>query len=180
MSPPVSTISVAMPATSSPAPLTIRFRGGPDRRWRSDRETPLAQSQSRAAPAAAMSRPAFPWRWPDCQSCSDMSWSYATYVITNHRIRVNHPCDRKESVFIDKSMSPPRSAPKKIISMRLNAALVAEMRSFVRDHAGKSLYLTSAKFMEGAIEQHLKRLRQQVDESSAEPMPRNSTLTRRH
>lgn len=62
--------------------------------------------------------------------------------------------------------------------MRLNAALVAEMREFIRDAAGKPLYLTGSKFLEAAIEQHLKKMRQLVDES--ESQTRNSTIIRRH
>ncbi len=48
--------------------------------------------------------------------------------------------------------------------MRLDAALVAEMREFVRDQAGKPLYLNPSAFIEGAITAHLVTLKRRLEE----------------
>lgn len=41
------------------------------------------------------------------------------------------------------------------MSARVRRDLLERMRVFVRDHAGKPLYLDTASFVEGAIEAHL-------------------------
>lgn len=49
------------------------------------------------------------------------------------------------------------------VSLRLKPELAAKMKSFVRDHAGKPLFLTLSTFAEDAIERHLRLLEAEVE-----------------
>ena len=51
-------------------------------------------------------------------------------------------------------MPSPRSS-RTTLSVRVNAELAARVRAFVRDNAGKPLYLTLAGFVEQAVEAHI-------------------------
>jgi hypothetical protein len=53
----------------------------------------------------------------------------------------------------------PASTPKKTITVRIDAALVEEARGFVRDYAGKPLFLTMNGLVESAIVRELERCR---------------------
>ena len=44
---------------------------------------------------------------------------------------------------------------RKSVSFRLRADIIAQLREFVRDHAGKPLYLEIGTFVEEAIIRHL-------------------------
>lgn len=56
---------------------------------------------------------------------------------------------------------------RKNIGARIRADLADEIRDFVRDNAGKPLFLTVTGFLEGAAEAHLATLRQQLAGSSS-------------
>ncbi len=48
------------------------------------------------------------------------------------------------------------------LSVRVRADLAARLRTFVRDNAGKPLYLTLASFCEDAIEAHLRSMERKL------------------
>lgn len=65
------------------------------------------------------------------------------------------------------AMRSKEPARKKVaVTLRLDAALVQRWREFVRNEAGKPLFLTPAKFMEAAITAHLERLDSSLSEGS--------------
>jgi len=47
--------------------------------------------------------------------------------------------------------------PRKAVSFRIRSDLVARMRSHIRDHSGKPMYLALAPFLESAIEREIER-----------------------
>lgn len=51
---------------------------------------------------------------------------------------------------------------RKNIGARIRADLADEIRDFVRDQAGKPLFLTVTSFLEEAAEAHLKTLRKRL------------------
>jgi hypothetical protein len=57
--------------------------------------------------------------------------------------------------------------PRKNIGARIRADLADEIRDFVRDQAGKPLFLTVTSFLEEAAEAHLKTLRKRL---AADPL----------
>jgi hypothetical protein len=57
----------------------------------------------------------------------------------------------------------PAKRKKQSFSVRIDAALIAQLRSFVKDHAGKPLYLEMGSFVEGAITQHLALIEREID-----------------
>jgi len=59
-------------------------------------------------------------------------------------------------------MKRKQNIAKKAITLRLNAELVDEFKTLVRDEAGKPLFLTNALFVEDAIRAHLKTVRRRL------------------
>jgi len=49
------------------------------------------------------------------------------------------------------------------VSVRLRPEVAALMKSFVRDHAGKPLFLTLSTFTEAAIERHVAHLSAELE-----------------
>jgi hypothetical protein len=60
-------------------------------------------------------------------------------------------------------MAHPVPPPRKNIGARIRADLADELRSFVRDNAGKPLFLTVTSFLEDAITAHLEQCQRQID-----------------
>lgn len=62
----------------------------------------------------------------------------------------------------------PRSPRTKTsVAVRLRSELANEMRVFIKDNAGKPLYLTLSSFAEEAVERHLAFLNAQLEGRSA-------------
>lgn len=60
-------------------------------------------------------------------------------------------------------MATPTPPPRKNIGARINADLADELRTFVRDNAGRPLFLTVTNFLEDAIAAHLERCKGQLE-----------------
>lgn len=61
-------------------------------------------------------------------------------------------------------MAKPESKPKKRpFCVRIEPATVDRLKTFVRDNAGKPLYLTVNGFVDEAIRHHIDRVQRQMD-----------------
>ena len=60
-------------------------------------------------------------------------------------------------------MPPRRSNSRVTLSVRIDKALLERMRAFVRDNAGKPLYLSTGGFLEAALEAHLAATARKLD-----------------
>lgn len=70
-----------------------------------------------------------------------------------------------------------RSAPRATLTVRLDRALADRLRAFVRDHAGKPLYLSMGSFVADAIVDHLDVIERKLERGERDPTPRqNSNL----
>jgi hypothetical protein len=70
-------------------------------------------------------------------------------------------------------MPASRRPGRTTLSARVRRDLLERMRVFVRDHAGKPLYLDTASFVEGAIEAHLEACERKIMDEAA-PTTRSS------
>lgn len=61
-------------------------------------------------------------------------------------------------------MAQPRRSSRVTLSVRVRADVAERVREFVRDNAGKPLYLTLATFIEGAVEAHLTALGRELEQ----------------
>lgn len=66
-------------------------------------------------------------------------------------------------------MATPRRTSRVTLSVRVRADIAARVREFVRDNAGKPLYLTLAAFVEAAAEAHLAALSRELEPPSRRP-----------
>lgn len=56
------------------------------------------------------------------------------------------------------------STPRVALTARVRADLAEEVRAFVRDQAGRPLYLTLSSFAEEAFARHLAHVRHQLEQ----------------
>jgi hypothetical protein len=59
-------------------------------------------------------------------------------------------------------MNPPQRRSRSTLSTRVRTDLLVRLREFVRDNAGKPLYLTMSSFIEEAIEVHLEAVERRL------------------
>lgn len=64
------------------------------------------------------------------------------------------------------------------IAIRLDRELAARVKAFVRDHAGRPLFLSMSSFAEAAFEAHLKTLARQVERGDARVPPSKDGINR--
>jgi hypothetical protein len=57
---------------------------------------------------------------------------------------------------------PSRRRPRTTLSVRVRTDLAARLREYVRDNAGKPLYLNMSGFFEAAIERHIAALEREL------------------
>lgn len=74
-------------------------------------------------------------------------------------------------------MASSRRSPRVTLSVRVRPEVAARVREFVRDNAGRPLYLSLAGFIEAAAEAHLAALERQL--AGDQPHPRPSANSRR-
>lgn len=66
-------------------------------------------------------------------------------------------------------MATPRRNSRVTLSVRVRADVADRAREFVRDNAGKPLYLTLASFVEGAVDAHIAALSREIEQPGRRP-----------
>lgn len=66
-------------------------------------------------------------------------------------------------------MATPRRNSRVTLSVRVRLDVADRVREFVRDNAGKPLYLTLAAFVEAAAEAHLAALARELEQPPRRP-----------
>lgn len=80
---------------------------------------------------------------------------------------------------VDSAPVAPKDDDKASISFRLSREVAAQLRTFVRDNAGKPLYLQIGPFVEAAIVEHIKRTERDL-QSEREDRPSVALGRSRH
>ena len=65
---------------------------------------------------------------------------------------------------VDSAPVAPKDDDKASVSFRLSREVAAQLRTFVRDNAGKPLYLQIGPFVEAAIVEHIERTSRRLED----------------